>query len=383
MAARLRAALGAAKERLLLRARGVPFPPVAPAAGVSSAFIGSSNSAGQGWAWARALETAMPEAHVTSARLEPEAEPSGFRFPVDQRIFAHYAAHSPAWQRRQFEALRGYRGVLIESGDAVLARMHGGDAAAQAEALAAHGVRIGLVFHGSDIRDPDAHLAREPESHFAQDPALTQQLRELTARNRALAGRLGASVFVSTPDLLREIDGAQWLPVVVDVERWATTEAPCSEAGPLRVAHVPSSSHVKGTDLILPTLEGLAEEGVITYTSIQGRPHEEMPAAYRGVDVVLDQFRAGIYGVAACEALAAGRIVVSHVADEVRERTATLTGEELPIVQATSHTLGAVLRDIATAPHAYRELAARGPGFVRRHHDGTRSGAVLAQWLQG
>lgn len=309
-------------------------------------------------------------------------EANSFQFPVDQSLFAHYSAHSQAWQRRQFAALCHYRGILIESGDPILARSFNADVATQAMALAQLGARVGLIFHGSDIRDPDAHIAREPHSHFGVDPAFTEELRRLTTRNRALAERLDAPVFVSTPDLLREVDGATWLPVVVNPNRWHTAEAPAAASGrPLRVAHVPSSSTIKGTDLIVPTLDALAHEGVIEYLSIEGRPHFEMPDAYRSVDVVLDQFRAGIYGVATCEALAAGRIVVSHVADEVRATTRELTSEELPVVEASPESLGDVLREIATHRDHYREIASRGPGFVRRHHDGVRSGAVLAEWL--
>lgn len=377
----LRTTLGAWKELIRLRSGGVPFPPVAPLLGRDGVFIGCSNSAGQGWAWARALERVRPDLQVVSARFNTGQETSSFRFPVDQPILSRYAAHSDTWQRRQLAALREYRAIVIESGDPILARAFGGDTAAQAAALAHNGVRIALLFHGSDIRDPDAHLIREPHSHFAADPALADELRVVTARNRALADELATPVFVSTPDLLSEREDAIWLPVVVEPGRWQTVETPVVAGRPIRVAHVPSNSVVKGTDLILATLRELSAEGVIEYLPIEGRPHAEMPDAYRSVDIVLDQFRAGIYGVATCEALAAGRIVVSHVSDDVRARTRSLTGEDLPVVEASADTLSSVLRDIALNPDGYREVAGRGPGFVRRHHDGARSGEVLARWL--
>jgi glycosyltransferase involved in cell wall biosynthesis len=96
---------------------------------------------------------------------------------------------------------------------------------------------------------------------------------------------------------------------------------------------------------------------------------------------VLDSFRTGNYGVAACEGLAAGRIVVAHISEEVRRRTRELTGEELPIVEATPESLAEVLLGIVEDPTRALGIAAAGPEFVRRFHGGSRSGAVLAEWL--
>ncbi|WP_417508304.1 glycosyltransferase [Microbacterium sp.] len=382
MIARLRASLGATIEVLKLRVRGVEFPPVAPDLRDQGLFIGTSNSAGQGWAWARAFESARPGMRAVSARFGGEHQDASFAFSVDQPVFSHYAAHSRRWQRRQFEAVSAYRGALVESGDAIFARLSGGDPVAQVRALQEAGVAVGLLFHGSDIRAPDPHMRVEPHSHFAADETFAHAFRELTDRNRELIAELQIPVFVSTPDLLDEVPGGTWLPVVVDVSRWATERPPLQdERVPLRIVHIPSSSMVKGTELVDPLLRDLASEGGVDYRTLTAVPHAEMPAAYGSADVVIDQFRVGNYGVAACEAMAAGRIVVSHVSERVRERTRELTGEPLPIIEATPETLREVLSAIRTDPQRYLELASRGPGFVQRHHDGRRSGAVLGDWL--
>lgn len=377
----LRASLGALKVVAVLRARGVPAPPVASRLGRRGVFIGASNSAGQGWAWARALEGVRPDLRAVSARFGGQQLEAGFSFEVDQPIYSHYAAHSATWQRGQFAALREYGAVLVESGDAVLARLFDGDPAAQVRALDTDGVRVALLFHGSDIRDPDTHSVAEPHSHFVADPKFAAVFREETSRNRRLIADLGVPVFVSTPDLLDEVPDAIWLPVVVDPDRWHPREAPLRNEGPPRVVHIPSNSMVKGTELVEPLLRGLDKEGAIAYRAVRGVPHGDMPQAYGSADVVIDQFRVGNYGVAACEAMAAGRIVVSHVSERVRSRTEELVGESLPIVEATPETLAEVLSDIRANPAPYLERAATGPEFVRRHHDGRRSGEVLAAWL--
>lgn len=362
-----------------LRAIGRGYPPVAARPAAERAMlVGPVNSAGQAFAWARALELADRDAAATSMAFTG-GDPFGFQ--IDQDVYAGYAAHSPSWQRRQFEALQGYDAVLVESARPLVPRLFGADPARQIREFQSRGLRAALLFHGSDIRDPDRHIAAEPHSHFAADPALAQILREVTARSRELISEAGIPVFVSTPDLLDEVAGATWLPVVVEPERWRAERPPFEHGGPHRVAHIPSKSTIKGTELALPTLRRLHEEGRIDFRTVTGIPHREMPAAFTGADIVVEQFRVGNYTVTSCEAMAAGRLLVSHVSERVRERTRELTGEDLPIVEAVPETIEEVLADIAQRPERYAEIAARGPGFVQRHHSGERSGRVLAEWL--
>lgn len=376
----LRDALIGAAAVTKLRLDGTAFPPVASARGTRTLFIGPANSAGQGYAWARAAENAddaISAVSMTFARRDDR-----FRFAVDQAVDHRYGVHSSTWQRRQFAAVSEFDAILLESGIAPFTKMLGGSAAAQTRALAANGARVALVFHGSDIRDPDAHLSREPLSHFAADAELTAALRRSTAANRALIAELDLPVFVSTPDLLHDVPGARWLPVVVDAAQWRSESPALTGSAPLRVAHVPSKSLVKGTDLIEPVLTRLQDAGAIEYRPVSGVAHAEMPRTYGAADIVLDQFRVGSYGVAACEALAAGRLVIGHVSDDVRASVRDLTGDELPIVEATPDTLAAVLTDIDEHRERYAEISASGQRFAARHHDGRLSGRVIAEWME-
>lgn len=364
-----------------LHRAGASFPPVAPTGGAATrVFIGPANSAGQGYRWARALEAAAPGTTVTSMAFQREQNP--FAYPIDQAVPSGYAAHSPAWQRRQRDAVATYAAAILESAQPPFSRLAGTDAVAQARQLREAGVACALLFHGSDIRDPAAHLAAEPHSHFSADAAFRAQMASVTARSRAVIAEAGLPVFVSTPDLLGEVPGARWLPVVIDVDAWATDTPPLAHDGPPRVVHVPSSSFVKGTELVDGALQAMHDAGEIVYRRVGGIPHADMPAVYRDADIVIDQFRVGNYGVAACEALAAGRIAVSHVSAAVRERTRELTGSDLPVVEATPENLREVLTGILSDRSAAQRAASAGPAFVRAWHDGTRSGVVLAEWMK-
>ena len=81
--------------------------------------------------------------------------------------------------------------------------------------------------------------------------------------------------------------------------------------------------------------------------------------------------------------MAAGRVVVSHVADFSRETVLAATSQRLPIVQARAAELETVLRGLLDDREAARATAALGPDFVRAVHDGRRSAQVLGPFLLG
>ncbi len=96
---------------------------------------------------------------------------------------------------------------------------------------------------------------------------------------------------------------------------------------------------------------------------------------------MLDQFVLGIYGVAACEAMASGRLVMSHVDEFTRSQVRERTGLELPILEATVESLEAELRKAAADPSAFDEFRTAGPAFVDTIHDGRRSAQAMAPFL--
>lgn len=355
----------------------VPPPPKVPATPVRL-YVGPANYAGQGHAWARAAERLPGVGAVSMAAVRQ----GDFAFPVDDAVPEPVYSLSRGWQRERRALLPRFTHVVVEAGRPLLGQLVRGGALAEARWLAERGVAVAIVCHGSEIRLPSRHREREPWSPFTPDWELTAVLEERAARLARGLDRLGLPVLVSTPDLLLDVPAATWLPVVVDVERWAGA----GQRGVLErevpvVVHAPSSSHVKGSELAEPVLESLAVRGLIEYRRVEGVPAGDMPRVYGEADVVLDQLRIGNYGVAACEAMAAGRVVVSHVSEVVREHAREAAGADLPILEATADSLEQVLLDVLADRDRARALAAQGPAFVRTLHDGTRSAEVLSPFL--
>lgn len=363
----------------------VPVAPPVPATPVRL-FVGPANYAGQGYAWARVAER-LPGVGAVDMTAEPAA---GFRFPTDQCVPATVYGASRRWQRGQKAYVERFTHVIIEAQRALLGTLlatpaQPNGAFAEARMLLGRGTRVATLCHGSDIRVPSRHLAATPWSPFGDAGwDLVPQLEAITRANeRGLAELRAAGVptFVSTPDLLLDQPEATWLPVVVDPQVWRTQAPPLERAVPL-VVHAPSASALKGSALVEPVLQDLDRRGWITYRRVEGVPAAQMPALYRDADIVLDQFTLGIYGVAACEAMAAGRVVVSHVTEQVRTAAREARGLDMPVVEATPATLADVISAVLDDRAGAAERAATaGPRFVTDLHDGAASARVLAEFL--
>ncbi len=372
--------LKAAPQRLGYRAADIP-PPIAVEPAHPAVLIAPANSAGQGRLWARALDEYRG---VNAVNLSVDRT-GGYSFPSDFRVRDAVFAHSRRWSAAHISAVRdSITHVLVESERTVLGVRAGRDVRQEARALDEWGIHRAYVSHGSDLRDPDIHAQTSSWSPFRDSSwDLRPMLVEAAVRNRRfLEEQDPGRVLVATPDLLLDMPAATWLPNVVDPAAWALDEPPLTE-GPVRVLHAPTNTHIKGSELIADAVERVRASGALHYELVSGVSPDAMPALYAQSDVVLDQFRIGIYSTTALEALAAGRVVLGFLLPEVRRLATQEAGMPVPIVQATPDTIEEVLIDIVERPGHYRQIAAAGPAFVRALHDGRYSAEILAERMLG
>lgn len=236
---------------------------------------------------------------------------------------------------------------------------------------------VAYVAHGSELRQPDLHMERYEHSYFKSAPEdWVNRLRDLAARNAVIAA--GERTFVTTPDLLLDAPTATWLPLVVELATWRTRR-PLLESDIPVVLHAPSRSTppIKGSDTIDRVLNHLSAKGAVRYLRAEGVPHTRMPALVATADIVIDQILTGSYGVAAIEAMAAGRVVIGNVLPDVR----SLMPEPPPIVDATPDDLEAVLASVLGEPDECRRLGYLGREFADRWHDGQAAVRALKEFL--
>ena len=340
-------------------------------------YIAPTNYAGQGYLWARALEESSPN---IGARNSAVQLPGGYAFASNAQVPITTVNASEKWAEAEWQAVRQFTHVLVEAERSMFGKRFGRNLEAEISALVAEGLSIAFLCHGTDIRDPAKHAALTPWSPYPEDPR-TDRLQVDARNNLALLERMNLPTFVSTPDLLLDVPWAHWCPVVVDGERFANN-SPIFVSPHPRIIHASSNPLQKGSDRIEPALTPLLESGAISYELIGSTPSAEMPAVFAAADIVLDQFRLGSYGVAACEAMAAGRVVIGHVLPEVRQLIKTSTGLSLPIVEATPDTLLEVVQSLLDSPEEARRIAAAGPRYVAELHSGAASARVLTDnWI--
>ena len=352
-------------------------------------LIAPANYAGQSWAWAQAVRTHVPTVKATNLQITPRAV-SGFA--------AQTSVTATEWRdpsirlRIALEQVLPSTHVLIEAMRALIGSKdstpsaHGWDFALAADdVLNIHqsGRKVGLLFHGSEIRRPDLHATFTAASPFSRSEHAdgTEKLRQTTDKVHALIEMLSEKIpslnlFVSTPDLLDYIPTATWLPIVVPRRSFEPATSILQTSKP-RVLHAPTNPFLKGSDTADQVLSELADQGVIDYVRVHGVQSGFMPDLIREVDVVVDQIVLGNPGVLAAETMSAGRLAVAHLPDHVRARFPTAP----PIVEASRTTLDEVIRDICNRREHYLEIAQRGPSFAEDMHDGRRSAAILAEFM--
>ena len=351
-------------------------------------YLGPWNTAGQAFEWARAAERHLPGTAAQNLWAQRSLSQTHFGFRADHTMSA-LAQRGHVRQIHGERVLRETTHVVHESGRPVLADFHAASMLDDQPALRQAGTASAVLYHGSDIRDLHEHAERYPHSPFRLPERdwgdYLRPLQGIVVKNRADLGRWadagGGPVLVSTPDLLDFVPGATWLPLVVDVDRFAgaaqeAAVVPLERARPV-VLHAPSNPLLKGTDAVEEVLTGMERAGLVEYRRLAGVPHAQMASFVADADVVVDQVVLGNPGVLVAESLAAGRLVVAHLAPGVRDRW----GEEMPVLEADPGTLRDVLEHVLTDRDASRALAARGPAWAREHHDGRRAAQALAPWL--
>lgn len=346
--------------------------------------IGPANYAGQAFTWAEAVQQhlGIPSVSFATNQGVPwRRTAANHRFDVHHRLPHHRLSTSWGKAFRMARILRDVTHLAADGFLSLYGRHDRADLEAELRRVRRRGIEVALIAHGSDIRDPDAHMARHPFSFYrCASPEWVDALRQRSRHNRALARSLDVPLFVSTPDLLLDVPHATWLPLCVDPERW--TVAPLAYTGQMpTVLFLPSRRRppIKGTEVIDPVLRRLADQRKIRYLAPQSVSHTAMPALVRQADVVIDQILTGSYGVAAVEGMAAGRLVIGFV----EALTRTCVPEAPPMVDAPPDCFEDVVEDVVQHPRRYVQQAMDGPSFVRRWHNGAASAAALRTFLGG
>ena len=345
-------------------------------------LLGATNSAGQANSWAMALRKAGRNAQS----LQIVSDENGSWFNADRTL--NRSQWKPLEFRKELfkEITSQNSGVLLESLRPIFALNQPSLFTAEEGLndlidLWRAGLKVAVVFHGSDIRDQLHHAKMDEFSPYRNpvDPAKFDAVRVRADQTRLVARKLNRhriKHFVTTPDLLHELPDATWLPAVIDIEKFKTNSSIKNSAGPLKVLFLPSNGWLKSEGLVTPVLNELEKEGVIKLVAKGIVSNSEMPALIESADVVIDRFD-GVVGVASIEAMAAKRLVIANVAPWIYNKAEVTP----PVIHATPKTLADKLREIAGDNFNHQQITDAGFEYVIKWHDGKESASRLNHWL--
>jgi hypothetical protein len=186
-----------------------------------------------------------------------------------------------------------------------------------------------------------------------------------------LLDKFAAKIYALNPDLLDVLPKrAEFIAYNhVDPEVW---EGPSgAPKGSLTILHAPSDRRVKGTRLILDSLEKLKQEGFeFEVIIVEGLAHAEAKKVYEQCDLVIDQIYAGWYGGLAVECMALGKPVMAYIRDSDLEKIPVQMAQSLPVIRTSKDTLTQDLREVLLlGPSKLGEIAASGVVFVKQWHN--------------
>lgn len=345
-------------------------------------LLGATNSAGQANNWAMALRKAGRNAQS----LQIVSDENSSWFSADRTI-NRTRWKSLDFRRQLFRQITSQNsGVLLESLRPIFALNQPSYFSAREGLndlidLQRAGLKVAVIFHGSDIRDQLHHAKMEEFSPYRNpiDPAKFEAVRVRADQTRLQARKLDrhkVKQFITTPDLLHELPDATWLPAVIDIERFKTNTSTKGSTGPLKVLFLPSNGWLKSEGLVTPVLNELENEGVIKLVAKGAVSNSEMPTLIESADVVIDRFD-GVVGVASIEAMAAKRLVIANVAPWIYNKAEVTP----PVIHATPNTLAEKLREIAKDNFDHQLITDAGFEYVNKWHDGKESATRLNHWL--
>ncbi len=344
-----------------------------------SILIGPTNAAGQAWQWSQVLSASGNLAK--SMRVVSDLEEI---FEADIKIPRQDFL---SWENRlkiATELFSQFNTIFIESMRPLFGlqsdkkNLTTEDFFEDLNLLKKSKIKSAVILHGSDIRDPEMHKQKCEFSPFHHAPIEAETVFQKALENRKLLFELkkkGIPVFITTPDLFQEVDFGTWLPVSINWEKFndiADKSPAFNHAGPVKVLYLPSKNWIKSAEIIQPILEKLDQAGEIEWIKSPMVNHDQVPNLIAQCDVLIDQFL-GIVGVLPCEAMAAGRMVLTHNAIWANSRLPEIP----PVIDINPQNLESILRNLKKDD----ALITKARTYVKRWHDGTESATRLSKAL--
>jgi glycosyltransferase involved in cell wall biosynthesis len=178
-------------------------------------------------------------------------------------------------------------------------------------------------------------------------------------------------LLVTDAELQSYVDKSEVLERAVDFEKIdaaltaAKADISRTENKTIRIAHAPSRRALKGTQIVLETVQSLMDEGIsLEIDIIENVTNEDALVRLASADLVIDQMRIGWYGVLTVEAMALGKPTVAYIRDDLVEKLE----KECPILVTNPDQLKHDLSEWVKNSSKLKEVGKASRRFAKKYH---------------
>jgi hypothetical protein len=230
---------------------------------------------------------------------------------------------------------------------------------------------IVMTYQGDDARQGE-YCRRHFEVNAADEVEYyTPESDHWKRRAIGRVARYADHIYALNPDILHVLpEDAAFLPYAnLDPDEWRPVQRSPNEV-PL-VVHAPTSRGVKGTRFLVQAVEQLRAEGLrFDFVLVENMSRAEARSIYERADLVVDQLLLSWYGGLGVEAMSLGKPVVCYVRHGDLKFVPEAMRRDLPVIEASPHTIKSVLGDLLTQRRAMLpEIGRRSRAFVEQWHD--------------
>jgi len=231
-----------------------------------------------------------------------------------------------------------------------------------------------ITFQGDDARQGDYISANFKVSIASQvDVFYYNSKSDVFKRNKInRISKFASKIYALNPDLLYVLPkNAEFLPYChINIDDWKP-KYPYPINRPLKILHAPTNRSVKGTNLIIDTLDRLENEGFkFELILVEGVDYESAKKLYMDADILIDQLYAGWYGGLAVELMALGKPVVSFIRKKDLKYIPKKMKNDLPIIDITPFDIYDVMKSVLSmSPTEIKDLGIISRKYVEKWHN--------------
>jgi hypothetical protein len=227
---------------------------------------------------------------------------------------------------------------------------------------------------GSDIRIPDFIFPYSPFYKMEFDNKNYTYTNESRKRSFDIQKKFKSlnAIPMLCPEMSLFLDRTmfpEYIPMYqrINLQPFSVSYPSVGNTRPI-IVHTPSATGGKGTRFVRNAIDRLKSTLDFEYLEIVNKTHKEALETIAKADIFLDQFLAGAYGMASCEAMAMGKPVFCFLLKPLKE----LLPEDCPIVNVDIDSLEFTLKEYILNATLRNQTGIKSRQYVESYHDANK-----------